>query len=126
MLTCPIVYLRHVKILSYHMVRIYSKQHLTWLCQKCVLIHHQKMHYHIENVFCGFVNNIHVLISQVHNHISTVKILFLQYVFMCITLFRVVPCMEESLLIKINSVNCVRLPLIQKSQQKYLQENILS
>ena len=47
--------------------------------------------------------------------------LILQYVFMCITLFHVVQFILDTLLMKRNSVNCVRIPLIQKYMQDYIQ-----
>ena len=49
------------------------KMHLSWLCQKCVHIHHQNMHYHIGNVCCVVVYNVHVLIPQFQNQISRTK-----------------------------------------------------
>ena len=70
--------------MSCHMVSIYSKQHLTWIWKQFVHIHHQNMHYHIGNVFCGVVHNFHTLIYQVQNQISIIHMLVLQWVFVCI------------------------------------------
>ena len=47
MLKWPIVYLRHIKIMSCHMESIHFRHHLTWKWQQCVHIYHQNMHYHI-------------------------------------------------------------------------------
>ena len=69
------------KLLSCHMVSICLKQHLTWIWQNFVHIHHQNMHYHIGNECCVVV---HVFISQFQNEISTIQVLVLQYVFMFI------------------------------------------
>ena len=80
----PTVYLRHIKIPSCHMVRIFSINHLTWLCGKCLHINHQNMNNHTVNVCCSVVNNVHVLIYQVQNHIKSIPMLFQQYVLMCI------------------------------------------
>ena len=72
----PIKFLRHIKIMSCHMVSIYSKQYMIWIWKKCVHINHQNMHYHIWNVFCVVVNNVHVFISQVQNNIITIHMSF--------------------------------------------------
>ena len=106
---CPIVYLRHIKILSCHMVSIYSKHNLTWNWQICVYIHHQIMLYHIGNVCCIVVRNLHVLIFRVQNQISTIKMLSGKYVFMCINKWHIVLWMTDILLMKRYSVNCMRL-----------------
>ena len=100
------------KIMLCHMVIIYLKQHMTCLWKQCVHIHHQNMHYRI-GILCCVMYNGHELILQVHNMISTISILLLQYIFMFITYFQVVMCKEDALSMKINGVNCVRLTLIQ-------------
>ena len=50
----PIVYLRHINILLYHMENICFQQNLTFWWQQCVHIHHQTMYYHIGTVFLLF------------------------------------------------------------------------
>ena len=54
--------LRYIKILSCHMVKKCSKQHLTWKWQQCMHTHHQNMYYYIGNLFCIVVHIVHVLI----------------------------------------------------------------
>ena len=66
------------------MVSICSKQNMTWVWKKYVPIHHQIIHNHIGNVCLIVVQNVQVLIYQVHNQIITIKMLFLQYVLICI------------------------------------------
>ena len=66
------------KILSCHMVSICSKQNLTRLWPQCVHINHQNMHDYIGNVCFIFLNNVQVLISQLHNNIIKIQILLLQ------------------------------------------------
>ena len=97
------------KILSCHMESIFFRQNLIWKCQQYVHIHNQNMHYHIGNVFCIVLRNIHGLIFQAHNHISTIHMLAPLYVFMSINTLEVVLCMDDALLMKINSFNCMRL-----------------
>ena len=53
-------------------VCIYSTQHTTQLWQQCLCIHHQNMHDHIGNLFCGIVQNVHIFILQVQNQISPI------------------------------------------------------
>ena len=104
------------------MLIIYSKQNPTWLCQKCVHIHHKNINYHIVNVFYVVVRHFHVLIFQVHNQIITIPMLVPQYVPVCIILLHVVPYMTYVLSMIINSVNCVSLPLIQNYLKNYIQK----
>ena len=47
----PIAYLRHIQIISCHMVSIYSKKHITWIWKQCLHIHNQNIHYQEENLF---------------------------------------------------------------------------
>ena len=72
-------------------------------------IHYQNMHYHIGNVFCVVVRNVHGLISQIQNQIRTIKILSLPYILMSINTLYVVLYTVDALSMKINSVNFVRL-----------------
>ena len=109
----PINYLRHIKILSWHMVSIYSTHHLIWIWQQCVNIYHQNMHYHIWNMFCIAVHNVHVLKLQVHNQIIRIPVLVHQYIFMCINKLQYAMWMSDTLSMKIKCVNFVRLTLIQ-------------
>ena len=78
------VYLRHIKYVMPHGKHV-LKTAYNMDMEKCVHIHHKNMHYHIENVFCSVVKNIHVLTSQVQNMIHTIKKLFLQHVLIYIT-----------------------------------------
>ena len=55
-------YLINIKIMSCHMVSIYPKHNMTWQCQQCVHIQNRIMLYHIWNVCCVFVCNVHGLI----------------------------------------------------------------
>ena len=83
----PIGYLIHIKILWCHTVSTYLTQHLTWIWQQCVHIHHQNIRNHIGNVFFVVVHNVNIFIFQVQNEISTIPMLFQKYVFMCINKF---------------------------------------
>ena len=47
----PVVYLRHMKIVSCHIVRICFIQHMEWQWQQCMHIYHEIILYHCENVF---------------------------------------------------------------------------
>ena len=91
----PIVYLRHVRILWYRMGIIFIKQYMTWIWQQYVHIHSTKMHWHTGNVCCVVVQNVHVIMSQVRNHISINPTHILQYVFMFITWSQTVQCISD-------------------------------
>ena len=106
---CPIVNLRHIKIFSCHMVSICYKHSMPRQQGKCVHIYNQIMIYHIGNV-CGiFVRNVHGLIFQVQNKIRKIQMLAPPYVFVSVNKLHVVLLIKDALLMKINSVNCVRL-----------------
>ena len=102
-----IFYLIHIKIMSRHMVSICFKQYLIWRGQQFVHIHHKIMRHHIRNVSCVVVCNVHGLIIQVQNQISTIQHLSPEYVFVCINTLHVLLCISDSLWMKINSANCV-------------------
>ena len=61
------------KYMSCHIESICFRQHLTLGWQKCVHTHYQTIHYHIGNVFCAVVHNVHGLILQVQNNISAIQ-----------------------------------------------------
>ena len=126
MAKCPIVYLRYIKLLTYHIKSICFRQHQKWICQKCVDIHNKNMYYHIGNVFCVVVRNFHGLIFQVHNQIGTIIMLYQSYNFMSIITYHVVLCMTDVLSMRRNSVNCVRIIHIQYLLQTFIPENSLS
>ena len=86
----PIVYLRHIKILSCHMEIMCFQQNLTLRWQQCVHIHNQNMHYHIVNVFYIVVHYVHGLIFQVQNQIRAIQMLAPPYYSMSIN----TPCVE--------------------------------
>ena len=73
-----VTYLRYNKILLFHMVSMCSKNHLTWLWQQWVQVHHKNIHYRLVNVCCVVVQNFHILIYQLQNQIITIKMLVLQ------------------------------------------------
>ena len=100
MVKLPIIYLIHIKILSFHMEIICFQQHMTLQWKQCVHINHQTMHYHIGNVFCVVVRNVHVCTFQVQNQISTIQKLAPQYDFISINTYYVVLCMEYALSMK--------------------------
>ena len=65
LLKWPIVYLRHIKILSCHMENIFFRHHMTLQWQQYVHIHYKTIHYSIGNVFCVVLRNLHGWIFQV-------------------------------------------------------------
>ena len=75
------------KILSYLMVIICFKNTMTWKWQQCVHVYHLIMHNNIWNMCCIVVQNFHGLILQAQNHISTIQMLALPFVFMSIKKF---------------------------------------
>ena len=72
------------EILSCHMEIIYFRQHMKLQYQQFLHIHHQNMHYHIGNVFCVVVRNVHGWILQVHNQINIIQMSAPPYNFMSI------------------------------------------
>ena len=68
--------------------------------EKCVHIHHENIHYHIGNFCCDVVHNVYILITQLKNQISRIHMLFLQYIFLCITYFQVVLHMVDAFSMK--------------------------
>ena len=121
-----IVYFRHIKILSCHMEIICFQQHITLWWQQCVNIHPQDIHYHIGNLFCGVVRNVHRWIFQFQNQISTNQLLAPPYYFMSMNTYHAVLCMVDSLSMKINSVNFVRIIYIIFWLKTFIPENNLS
>ena len=95
MLKLIIAYLRNIKTLWCLIVIIAIKHNLTWPWKQCIHINHPSMHRHTGNVCCVVVPISHALIYQANNKIGIIQKHLLQYIFMFITSFHVLQCMED-------------------------------
>ena len=116
---------RHIKNLTCHMEIICFRQHLILRWQQCVNIHDQTIHCHIRIFFCLVVQNVHILIFRVNNNIGIIKMLAPPYGFMYINTLHVVLFITDTLSMKRNSVNCVRLIHIRLLPRTLIPEKIL-
>ena len=89
-------------------------------------IHHQNVHDHIGNVFCVVVPNVHILIFQGQNKTITIQMLAQSYYFMYINAEHFVLFIADTLSMKRNSANCVRLLQMQLLLQNFIPEKSLS
>ena len=70
------IYNNSVMLNGFHIYKTYSDMAM----EKCVHIHSTNMHHHSGNMCCFIVNNVHVFISKVRNHIRITQINVLQQV----------------------------------------------
>ena len=89
-------------------------------------IHHQNMHNYIGNMLCVVFINVQILIFQIQNQTRKIKMLSQSYVFISIKKFYIVLWMLDTLAMKRNSVNYVRLLHMQSLLQKSIPEKSLS